>query len=476
MQVTEDIIRLIESDNQKLVSEMLNDLIKEHEMGEGRIQHDLQKRYEQRSDGVPIFSKSFANYEKVHERIPNDFFGDIIDLKTGYMGNEIVIEIDERKISKKDHDAQAAFLERFGVMERSTDKNSELVKAAAIMGKSYRLIYLGPEGDAKVMNIKPWETILFTDPSIEQPTYAMRYFSYSEKTFDRANRVKTQKRYQVEWYDQSSITIYRQNEFEVFQEIDKRPHFFQGVPIIEFKNNEEALAEPYKALELIDAYDNILSDSTSEVEQLRMAYMWLKGAGLKLTEEFQDMVEQTGIFPLPEDGAMGFAGKDLNGAAPFLQGLMAEIRKNIYAFSKSLDLSDDKGGDMRVIGWQIAILRMEMSAQVTERKFKTGYLRQYELLSKFWQTYKAVNIDPYTLRFVFTRKFPKDVDQEIDTLIKSVGVLPREYAYSLVSFIDNAAELAERWEKENPGFNMDEAIANAEQEMGRPGPGGPQSA
>jgi SPP1 family phage portal protein len=105
---------------------------------------------------------------------------------------------------------------------------------------------------------------------------------------------------------------------------------------------------------------------------------------------------------------------------------------------------------MRVIGWQVNMLRLELSAQVTERKFKKAYQRQYKMLTDFWRQTNKVTIDPVNLSFTFTRKFPKDVDQEIDMLVKGMGVLPLEKLYSLVSFIDNPAELAEQLRKEKP--------------------------
>ena len=79
---------------------------------------------------------------------------------------------------------------------------------------------------------------------------------------------------------------------------------------------------------------------------------------------------------------------------------------------------------MRVIGWQVALLRLEMSASVTERKFKKGYNRQFQLLTDFWSEMGKITIDPKDLRYTFTRKFPKDIDMEIDTLIikRSISV------------------------------------------------------
>ena len=464
-QNTQDIIRTIKSQNETIVSNMLHDLIARHKQTEGRVAQTAFLRYDQDPNGVPVFAKRFQNYEKVHEKIPNDFFGDIVDLKTGYMGNEIIIELDERKIENETElEAEHIFLTTFANRESLTDENSELVKMAAIAGKAYRLLFVSAQdGDAKVMNSEPWETVLYYDGSVNIPEAGMRYYQVDEADYDSiADEMLHEQKYRLEWYDPREITYYRENKAGLFvidesqppngefAHTGRQPHFFDGVPIIEFKNNGEDKGEAAKVLELIDAYDNIMSDAASEIEQLRMAYMWARGAGMVLTPDFENQLKQTGLWPLPQDGEIGFASKDLGGAAPYVKQILDEIRRNIYSFAKSIDLSQDKGGDMRVIGWQIALLRLEMSAQVTERKFKKGYRRQYELLTDFWRANKGVSIDPFALRFVFTRKFPKDVDQEIDTLVKAIEVLPLEIAYGLMTFIEDPVELAEKFKTERP--------------------------
>ena len=464
-QNTQDIIRTIESQNESVVSAMLFDLIDQHKQGDGRVSREAYGRYKQDHASVPIFNKPVANYEKVHEKLPNDFVGDIVDLKTGYMGNEIIIGVDERKVPEEAARTTAdGFLREFATDNSLVDGNSELVKMAAITGKGYRLLFVSSEdGRVKVLNSDPWETVIYRDGSLMQPVAGMRYYTVDETSYDiNRNKAEHEKRYRVEWYDQENITYYIETKDHFFKlDLDqpaegpnaftgKQPHLFDGVPLVEFLNNKEGQGEPHKVLDLIDAYDAIISASTSEVEQLRMAYMWARGAGMKLDADFEDQLKQTGLWPLPQDGEIGFASKDLGGAAGFVTATLDELRRNIYSFAKSLDLSHDRGGDMRVIGWQIAMLRLEMSAQVTERKFKKAYRRQYQLLTDFWRQNVGVTIDPLSLRFVFTRKFPKDIDQEIDTLIKAIEVMPLDDAYGLMTFIETPKEMADKYRKERP--------------------------
>ena len=454
MQTIQDIKQAITDGKLETTSLMLHALIDQNELERAGTEKKMHLRYLQEKGGVPVLNKTFARHEKVEVRLPNDFFGDIIDVKTGYLGNEISIEVSEKLAGEKAV-AQNTFLQDWAKKNRTADKNSELVKGAAMCGRWFRLLYASKPGDARIMNMPAWECVVYRDAGTDEIVYGMRYYRMTEVTTGvskgaGASREQEKSHYRVEWYDDTSLTKYEENSDGEFVEMEPpMRHLFKGVPLLEFRNNEEGMSEASSALDLIDAYDDILSDATSEVEQLRMAYMFLKGTGLAINAAFMENVRQTGVFPLTDAGEIGFASKDLNSAGGFITSLLAEIRKNIYAFAKSIDLSEDRGGDMRVIGWQIALLRMEMSSQVTERKFKDSYLRQYELLTQYWgKVQNTAQIDPYSLHFTFTRKFPKDVAQEVLTLVDAIAVLPLETAYGLMSFIDDPKELADKWREE----------------------------
>ena len=305
MQTTKEIITTLEQNQMETTSLMLHDLIKQNEIERAGKEKAFSLRYKQAKNGVPVFSKHYQNYEKVSARIPADFFGDIVDVKTGYLGNEISVTVNE-KIVENDAERmrQSEWLHRFGMREHTSDRNSELVKGAAMSGRWFRLLYSTDVG-ARMMNVPAWECAVYRDAGIDEPVYGMRYYQMSEKLWEGsrgagAARETEKLLYVVEWYTRQTLTKYKENAMGMFEvEEEARPHLFDGVPLLEFRNNEEGMAEAEKVIELIDAYDNIVSDATSEVEQLRMAYMFLKGTGMNIDQTFIDQLKQTGIFPLP---------------------------------------------------------------------------------------------------------------------------------------------------------------------------------
>ena len=452
MQTTDDIIRTIENDVAEQVSAMLRDLIKTHRLGEGRALHQLHRRY--MLESAPIYDRKPASYEKVDRRTANDFYADIVDTKAGYMGNAVSIDLDREKYTRNgtfdevDFDADKDMMSNFFMDNASEDQNSELVRMAAMVGKAYRFLYIDTNGMVRYQNIDPWEVIYIKDSSMDEPQLVLRY--YDMTVVQGGNRKTVTK---VEWYDSTSVRYYIDNgdlNFEPYNTDMWSANTFDQLPVILFKNNEYETAEPLKSMDLMDAYDAIISSTTSEIEQLRLAYMYIKDSGLFIDNEFMKNLEQTGIFPLSENGEVGFINKQL--ADGPVHNLLAEIRRNIYQFSKSIDMSKDFGGDMRVIGWQVALLNLENSCKITERKFKRSLRRQYRIVTDYWREFKGADIDANALTFTFTRNFPRDIKSEAETLQLLLGTVSTKTAFGQMSFIDDAEDEIARIEGENDPY------------------------
>lgn len=457
IQTTDEILKAIESDSLQVTSLMLEDMIDSHIRGEGKHIRDLWKRYELKD--VPIYNHKVANYTKVNEKIAHDFYADIVDTKTGYMGNEVTTELSKEAyttngtLNESAYKKDQAFLQEWNNRTYSEDKNSESIRDAGATGIGYRLLYVpAGQNEVKMMRLNPWEVIYVYDQSIDEAVAALRFWFIVTKDTGGVKSTITI----AEWYDKTNITYYIKESDTGYFHIDLtkgiggvQPHLFNGVPIIPFPNNGLQKAEPEKALTEIDAYDLIMSATTSEIEQFRLAYMFMKGAGLNVDDAFIQRLEQTGVFPLDENGDVGFINKEL--AIQGVKIILDEIRKNIYAFSKSIDMAKDFSGDMRVIGWQVALLPMENSSIITERKFKKALRQQYILLTDYWREFQNVDINPYTLEFTFTRNFPRDLLAEAEALALLTTQVSQKRAFSLMSFIDDPdAEIAAMEEEGSP--------------------------
>jgi SPP1 family phage portal protein len=224
------------------------------------------------------------------------------------------------------------------------------------------------------------------------------------------------------------------------------------VPLFIIENNSERLGDFEKAVELINAYDKALSDVSSEMEQLRLAYAILKGA--RLDDATVEKMKQTGILAIDENGSFSFVEKQLDSES--IKLLLSEIRRNIFLFCKSVDFSEVLAGDIRVLGWQTKLMPLENKAKIAERKMVSALRYQYDLLTQYWAQFDGVSIDVNDMNWIFTRNIPKDIEGEARALQMLSGVVDQETALSLMSFIDNPKEVIERMEAEMPEVNLDE--------------------
>ena len=141
IQTTADIIETIENDNMEQISLLLRDLIKTHRVGEGNTLRQLHKRY--MLESVPIYDRKQSAYEKIDRRTASDFYGDIVDTKTGYMGNAVSIDLDREEytnngvLNESDFDADKDAMHNFFLDNASEDQNSSRTGSLTHTHKSH---------------------------------------------------------------------------------------------------------------------------------------------------------------------------------------------------------------------------------------------------------------------------------------------------------------------------------------------------
>ena len=246
-----------EIDKTGITSDLVNDIINEHEKERTRMLQ-LYQRYKADADGPKIFTRETIEYEefetggnvrrlddKVNNRLNNAFDADIVDTKVGYMfGHPISYGVDEKAGDNKSLKKE---IELFLLRNNAEDNDSEHGKMAAICGQSPRLAYIDRNGDERIKNLNPWEAV-FIGEDLHEPDYSLRYFKQGDDTF-------------AEFYDDTYITYYKATNGEKFQQVEVKQHLFEYNPLFGLANNAELKGDAEKVLALIDAYDRTLSDA-----------------------------------------------------------------------------------------------------------------------------------------------------------------------------------------------------------------------
>jgi len=383
---------------------------------------------------VPIMSRVPISQAKAssHTNLHTDYFNDIVSLKVGYLGGNIKPSIDT------DNNKVKELLKKFQMITSLDSLNS--VRDAAICGLTHRLCYTD-NGEFKIKNIPAWSVVYSYEHSVLEATKAYYYY---ETTDIEGKTVK-----HCDVYDSTNVTYFigltgtkvatqpkAGDNFNsnYIQKGDPQPHNFTELPIIPFQNNDFWFGDCEKSLGLMDVYDEVLSDASSEIKALRSAYLKLWGdmyTGLDSDNKPIDInawMKQSGTmrFPIDENGNKAgdasFLEKSINDTA--IENNLNRLRKSIYETSGSIDLQEITKAE-RIFSIRASMMRLENNCMTTERYFRSALTKMMRIWSKYINKFYNLSIGDYDVQWTFKRTFPRDIAAEatiISTLSPVIGL------------------------------------------------------
>lgn len=165
---------ILDAANGVPTAEILTEVIAEH-LDMNNATYEKYGRYKQTKEDTPILTREFKNdaAKKINNKLANDYFGEIVDTKVGYMfGMPVGIQYD------KDAPGYATIIktiERFKKINSLDDLNAEWCKFSGISGYDAGLCYIDKEGQERVMRVDPWESIIISKTSFTEPEYGVVY-------------------------------------------------------------------------------------------------------------------------------------------------------------------------------------------------------------------------------------------------------------------------------------------------------------
>lgn len=389
----------------------------------------------------------FEENNPINNKIGNDFFGEIVDFKTGYFAGKPIgysyskgEEAEEVTGGVAGIDKATKALTDFVVRNNMYGVDMEVTKNASICGYSGRLFYIDTDGDERVMPVKGYETVILSRTNISEPEYAIRYFY----TYD-TNEVQT---WTIEFYDNTNIYTYKGTSIYDFEEIEVRPHMFDYCPLQGIANNEELLGDVEKVLSLIDDYDKIISDNSNEIEAFVHAYLIFEG--LRIDDNTIKDGQKSGSFVFPatgtQQGKAYFLTKNINDT--FTEHHLQRIEDNIYRFSRTPNLNDDTFGAASGISLKFKLHGLETKCGMYQAQMMNAAQHMWRVLSSSWGK-KTITVEPLQIVMDFQRNFPLDLANEaqiVQSLI-SAGI-PKRIAYDQLSFVDDVDYVMELIEDE----------------------------
>ena len=433
--------------------ELLIKIIEKHKANSD-YNRALYERYQTLESGVPIFSRELRfkdEDEPINNKINNDFFGEIVDFKTGYFAGKPIgytysmnDEAEEETGGSAGVDEASKALTDFVTRNSMFDKDMEMTKHAAVYGYAGRLFYIDPEGNERCMIVPGYETIVLSSTNLSEPEYAVRYYS----TLDANDK----EIWNVEFYDAVNVYYYQGELSNLAESKPSQPHLFDYCPLQAIVNNDELLGDAEKVLSLIDAYDRSLSDNTNDIEAFSSAYMVFEN--VMLDDEEMQKAQSTGAIQFktsPNGGKVYYLTKDVNDT--FSENHLNRLEQNIYRFSKTPNLNDDAFGTASGISLKFKLTGLEAKCGMFQAKVDVAGRYMFKLLASSWIK-KRIVFDPLQAYLDYSRNFPLDTlsnAQAAQALINAG--LPKEIAFDIaIPEIDDVDYVMSLIEQEQAGI------------------------
>lgn len=441
-QTLDGVARRLREQLDEINSQILWDVISAHG-AERRLAEDIWRRYRikpaksmHEGPGVRILAREPISDSDPNQRLPHAFERKIVKNKRGYMRG-VTIGTEQEEAA----DAVQEWLQR----ENIPRLIGTTIARAALFGRAYWLLFIGRDDNrVRVRLSEPFETVVIRDEAGDVQ-YAFRYWDMEVVDQD-GNR---QSRKHIEAYDRLRLRKYTEDERGMFRldEDGDAPHFFTEVPVIEFKNDDEAIGHIEPVMPLIDAYNIAVSDFSSEVTAMRLAYLVQEiregyTEPSDIDEEFVETLQKTGIL----QGSWRFLEKNIQDAA--IQNLITMLRKSIYEFADSYDPDEMAEGDPTAFQIAQKLKSLEDAAVDTEEQFTEAIGNVFRVASTFWSP-QGLSIDPGQITQSYPRNIPRNRDNEVKTIVSGGGRISNRTLLETSSIIEDVDQEIERLEEED---------------------------
>ena len=308
---------------------------------------------------------------------------------------------------------------------------NQLDTYCSIYGHSFLVMYMNEEGRIAFTAQNPTDWIYVRDNSLEQkPKFAIRYYAWWDD-------VENLQMYDIELYTDKEIINYEGSPADL-KEVGRRPHYFNGLPVIEFMENESRQGSYENVISLIDTYELMLSDTANTINYFSDCYLVLTGMQETQAEDIARMKNDR-VLLVPEGCEASFLTKNVS--ENYNENMLKRLQEQIFVVACTPLLSDSSfSSNSSGVAIQFKLFSMEKSVQLKENIFRAGFNRMFNLIKDMINLYERKSYtEDDTIIQTFTRSLPMDLSALADSISKLNGVVSRRTLMSQLEFVSDAS-------------------------------------
>ena len=308
---------------------------------------------------------------------------------------------------------------------------NQLDTYCSIFGHSFLVMYINDEGRLAFTAQNPKDWIYVRDNSLEQkPKFAIRYYAWWD---DIAN----QQMYDIELYTKEEIINYEGTPIDL-KEVGRRPHYFNGLPVIEFMENESRQGSYENVINLIDTYELMLSDTANTINYFSDCYLVLTGMQETNAEDIAKM-KNNRVLLVPEGCEASFLTKNVE--ENYNENMLKRLQEQIFTIACTPLLSDSSfSSNSSGVAIQFKLFAMEKSVQLKENIFRAGFNTMFNRIRDMLNLMerRSYTEDDKVIQ-TYTRSLPMDLSSLSDSISKLKDVVSRRTLMTQLEFVSDAS-------------------------------------
>lgn len=415
-----------------------------HDSEKKRIIH-LKAYYSGRHD---ILNRPARTNNAPNNKIVANYCEYITNMATGFfMGKPVAYS----SLSKNENEVKA-IQDVFKYNDESAH-NLTLAEEASITGEAYELLYLDKDAMIRFCNVPSEEVIVICDASLEENIlWAIRH--YRVYNLDGVTYEEF-----VDVYDKDTLTNYSYSGGSLHIISGPEPHYFDGVPIVEYINNRQRRGDFEGVISLIDAYNKAQSLTLDDMEDFTDAYLILRGSG-GMTDEDIKTLRKNKVMNVDEGGGAEWLIKNLNDT--YIENIKNRLQRDIHKFSSVPDMSDENFvGNASGVAIKYKLIGLEQVRSRKERGFKESLQRRIELIAGMLKLKNKADVDFRDIEITFTANIPANNEEQANIVKNLYGLVSQKRLLSLLPFVTDPAEEMQELKKEQEenltgGVELDE--------------------
>ena len=375
-----------------------------------------------------ILNRVFDDASKPNNKVMVNYPKYITQIRTGYFSSSPM------SLDSEDIDFLGDIRD---VLEDNDFKKvfSELDTYSSIYGHAFLVLYLNEEGEIVLVPQKPMDFIYVrSNDLLQTPKFAIRYYGW----FDD---VQNEQQYDIELYTKEEIINYEGGPTNL-KEVGRRPHYFGGLPVIEFSENESRKGAFEDVIPLIDNYETILSDSTNLIEYFSDCYLVLTGCDADENDIAQ--MKNNRVIVLPEGSNASFLMKNIN--ETYNKNTLKSLQEDIFVVACCPLLSDSSfSSNSSGVAVSYKLFSMEKSIQNKENDFRKGFNQMFNMIRNILNLKGHKYDDDSRIITTYTRSNPiKDLTSIADAISKLRGTVSTKSLLSQLDFVSDVELEKER--------------------------------